>query len=1149
MKDTYKLKHALRDFRLSELTDGAEAGLTEPLHMQIQKQQNQVTISSEIRKSTDIYPTHTEILLDEEWGDLIEMQCSCRNFVNNGYTCEHVQTLLIQYLMKRDGIDSFKGTVIERELIRKTGIQTPFLPGILRRTDAALKVMLQQNQKERKKADRPIWQISPMEMPAIRCNGTENKRNTGNKGNTGNTRNGSGRNAAGKSAKNHLQQHIPISVECIIHPRNGRMALEIKAGPKRHYVIRKINSLLDAYISNTEYAFSSSNTIPAGRDHYETESARIMDFLSEIYINAKYSDQEMFCFFRSGYGNELREMFLSGRDMDAFMNQMEGKELLVSSSKGDEKCRVMLEQKTAPISLVKEEYGAQVTIPAVILLGCGIEGMYLAQHGKIMRLPADQWKHYKKLENLSKNAETMYLQDRDIADFCHGLQDMNLNADQIVAEGFEMTAYLPENPQIRIYLDYPQEFWISCKIMAWYESAEREYSVFDRKKGTRARNFEKEQRAAEAIWGYFSSYDDNAGELFLECDEDQLYDFLTETIPQLAKQGEILISDQLKKLRVRKAGDITVGIQVDAGNLLMSLHSNTMNKEEMMEILSRYRKKRRFTRLKNGEFVVMDNQFEDTWETLAETFRNYGKKNPEAMKVPLYRALYLEESLKNRDEICFQESENYLQLLDRVRDEEMRNYQVPDSLKDILRPYQAAGYRWLRMLKDNGFGGILADDMGLGKTIQVLAFLLAEKENHAEKKTPLTLITAPASLIYNWKREIEVFAPALNSCIIAGTLTERRNILRNINRNEPAVYITSYDLLKRDISEYEEIHFDCHIVDEAQFIKNQNTQAAKSVRLVNSSFRAALTGTPIENRLSDLWSIFDFLMPGFLYSYTRFRAEYEAPVVQNQDKETMNRLRRMVHPFILRRLKKDVLKDLPDKLEETITICMEKEQRKIYDAYAERLRLYLDKQSDEEFHQSKLEILAELTKLRQICCGPELFLEDYWGANCKKEAALELIRQAVDGGHKVLLFSQFTNVLDELCAGLKENKTGYHRLDGSTPKEKRMEMVTSFETDDVPVFCISLKAGGTGLNLTAADIVIHYDPWWNLAAQNQATDRAHRIGQTNTVTVYQLIVEKTIEEQIVNLQKTKAQLAEDILSGEGISSILIDKENLMELLC
>lgn len=1126
MKDTYGLKHALRDFTLSELTDGAENVLTEPFHVQIQEQQNRVRIFSENRKSTDVYNINTEILLDEEWGDLIETQCSCRNFLHDGYTCEHIQALLMQYLMKRDGTDSFKGTEIERELIRRTGVKTPFLPGILRRTDTALKIMLQQNRQERKNSARPIWQVSPMDMPSIRCSEMEKK-------------------AAKKKPK---QQHVPISVECILHPHNGRIALELKAGPKRHYVIRKLEHLLDAYGSNAVYTFSSANSIPAGREHYNAESARIMDFLSAIYVNAKHSEQEMFYFLRGSYGNELREMFLSGRDIDAFMNQMEGMELLVSSSKGDEKCRVSLEQKAEPISLVKEDYGAQVTIPAVTLLGCGIEGMYLAQNGKIIRLPAEQWKSYKKLENISKNAESMYLQDRDIADFCHGLQDMNLDSDQIVTEGVEITSYLPENPQIRIYLDYPQEFWISCKIMAWYESIKREYSVFERKKGGKIRNFDKEQAAAEAIWGFFSSFDDQAGELFLECDEDQLYDFLTTTIPLLSKQGEVLISDQMKKLRVRKTGEISIGIQVDAGNLLMSLHSNTMNKTEMMEILSGYQRKRRFTRLKNGEFIVMDSQMEETWETLAETFRNYGKKNPEAMKIPLYRALYLEESLKDREKVCFRESENYVQLLNHVRKEEIWNYPIPDSLKDILRPYQVSGYRWLRMLKDNGFGGILADDMGLGKTIQVLAFLLAEKENHGEKKTPLTLITAPASLIYNWKREIEVFTPELKSCIIAGTLTERRKILRNIKNGEPAVYITSYDLLKRDIGEYEELHFDCHIIDEAQFIKNQNTQAAKSVRLVNSSFRVALTGTPIENRLSDLWSIFDFLMPGFLYSYARFRAEYEGPVVQNQDKETMNRLRRMVHPFILRRLKKDVLKDLPDKLEETVTICMEKEQRKIYDAYAERLRLYLDKQSDEEFHQSKLEILSELTKLRQICCGPELFLEDYRGSNCKKEAALELIRQAVDGGHKVLLFSQFTNVLDELCAGLQENKTAYHRLDGSTPKEKRMEMVTSFETDDVPVFCISLKAGGTGLNLTAADIVIHYDPWWNLAAQNQATDRAHRIGQTNTVTVYQLITEKTIEEQIVNLQKTKAQLAEDILSGESISSILIDKENLMEML-
>lgn len=233
----------------------------------------------------------------------------------------------------------------------------------------------------------------------------------------------------------------------------------------------------------------------------------------------------------------------------------------------------------------------------------------------------------------------------------------------------------------------------------------------------------------------------------------------------------------------------------------------------------------------------------------------------------------------------------------------------------------------------------------------------------------------------------------------------------------------------------------------------------------------------------------------------------------------------MVHPFILRRLKKDVLTELPDKIEKTVTIELEGEQRKLYDAYAKRLKLYLEKQSKEEFKQSKLEVLKELTRLRQLCCGPELFLENYHGENAKMDACVELVRQAVDGGHKVLLFSQFTSVLDEIEKALAKEKIEDHRIDGSVSKEQRIRLVDSFETDDVPVFCISLKAGGTGLNLTAADIVIHYDPWWNVAAQNQATDRAHRIGQRNTVTVYDLIAENTIEEQIKKLQESKSALA------------------------
>ena len=362
------------------------------------------------------------------------------------------------------------------------------------------------------------------------------------------------------------------------------------------------------------------------------------------------------------------------------------------------------------------------------------------------------------------------------------------------------------------------------------------------------------------------------------------------------------------------------------------------------------------------------------------------------------------------------------------------------------------------------------------------------------------------------------------------------------------ILLTSYDLLKRDISEYEGYKFRCEIIDEAQYIKNANTQAAKAVKEVQADFRLALTGTPVENRLSELWSIFDYLMPGFLYSYKKFREEVEIPAVQNSDEDAMKRLQKMIRPFVLRRLKKEVLTDLPDKLEENMFVQLTGEQQKLYDAHVKRMMLMLDKQSEEEFKTSKITILAELTKLRQICCDPSLIFADYKADSAKVDMCLNMISNAVESGHKILLFSQFTTMLDHLAKRLEEEKISYYMLTGSTSKEKRAQMVENFNTDDTQVFCISLKAGGTGLNLTAADIVIHFDPWWNLAVQNQATDRAHRIGQKNVVNVYKLIVKDTIEENILKLQEKKRELADQILEGEGLNGGSFTKEELMELL-
>ena len=312
----------------------------------------------------------------------------------------------------------------------------------------------------------------------------------------------------------------------------------------------------------------------------------------------------------------------------------------------------------------------------------------------------------------------------------------------------------------------------------------------------------------------------------------------------------------------------------------------------------------------------------------------------------------------------------------------------------------------------------------------------------------------------------------------------------------------------------------------------------------------AATGTPVENRLSELWSIFDYLMPGFLYSYSHFREELEVQIVQHESEEASERLRKMIRPFVLRRLKKDVLRDLPDKLEENMYTRLEGEQQKLYDAHVKRMKLLLDKQSEEEFNTSKIVILSELTKLRQICCDPALLFEEYKGESAKLEMCVDLIRNAVENGHKILVFSQFTTMLSRLADRLENEETAYYMLTGSTGKEKRAKLVEEFNKEDNPtaVFLISLKAGGTGLNLTTADIVIHYDPWWNLAVQNQATDRAHRIGQKNVVNVYKLIAKDTIEENIVKLQEKKHALADQILSGEDMGSGSFSREEILELL-
>ena len=567
---------------------------------------------------------------------------------------------------------------------------------------------------------------------------------------------------------------------------------------------------------------------------------------------------------------------------------------------------------------------------------------------------------------------------------------------------------------------------------------------------------------------------------------------------------------------------------------------------ELVEILSAYQRKRKFFRLKNGDFLSME---EEGLAVLSQIQEGVGISAADwqsgNIRLPKYRALYLDGELRERHGFHARKNKDFRALIRNMKTVEDNDFEVPPSLERVLREYQKQGFLWLKTLKNNGFGGILADDMGLGKTLQIIAFLLSEQEERTGAPY-FALIVCPASLVYNWKSEIERFAPTLSAVMVTGTAEERKERIRRAGTED--ILITSYDLLRRDSSYYRERHFGIQVIDEAQYIKNHTTKAAKAVKEIRADFKVALTGTPIENRLSELWSIFDYLMPGFLFPYRRFREEFEVPIVAGNQEEEMDCLRRMIRPFVLRRLKRDVLKELPAKLEEAVYAGMEGEQMRLYCAHAQRLRLMLEGQTEEEFATQKIQMLSELTRLRQLCCDPALVYEDYHEESAKLVMCMELIQNAIEGGHKILLFSQYTTMLFRIQQQMQNANIPFLSLTGATKKERRVELVEEFQTGKVPVFCISLKAGGTGLNLTAADIVIHYDPWWNVAVQNQATDRAHRIGQKNPVTVYKLIAKGTIEENILRLQEKKSRLAGQLLGEEGFESVKFTREEILELL-
>ena len=857
---------------------------------------------------------------------------------------------------------------------------------------------------------------------------------------------------------------------------------------------------------------------------------------------------------------------------------------------------------------------------------------------------------------------------RHLRDFYNRMMPRLREAADVIEYGADLVeSYLPPEPEFFYYFDI-EDGDVLCRPDVHYGL--QIHTILDlvpdapwHAQVAEYRDQDLEMHALNAASKYINSIDPVLRVLILpQGEEEQLFNLLAYGLEELMGIGEVRMTEAFRRLGLRRHMKFSVGVSVESNLMDLQILSEDLSEEELLAVFYQYQKKRKFVRLKNGDFLQLDKN--ETIERLLEIMETMGVSLKEfvrgKMQVPAYRALYLDKMLEQMQDVYTDRDRRFKALIKEFKTVEDADFEVPASLRGTLRKYQVAGYRWLRTLDQYGFGGILADEMGLGKTLQVIAVLLADKQAREEAQAPLpghgkgdsaqpalpdhgkgdgaqpalpdhgtetaratgeagvketvlvpektgspsssaaepaaknlpvpaastvaeihsaaaakkrdrpskkaaaavapaaqkkkekpvisctSLVVCPASLVYNWGEELRRFAPQLRACLVTGMKKERAALIQDYTSYD--VLVTSYDLLKRDIDEYEGKGFRFEIIDEAQYIKNHSTAAAKSVKLITAQTRFALTGTPIENRLSELWSIFDYLMPGFLYTYAHFSADLEMPIVKFQDEAAAERLRRMASPFILRRRKEDVLRDLPEKLEEVRYAGMDAKQRKLYDGQVVRMKTDMKGQSESDFRKKRIQILAELTRIRQICCDPSLILANYDGGSAKRETCMELIRNVIEGEHKALVFSQFASMLELLEADLKKENIDYFKITGATPKERRMEMVKTFNSDRTPVFLISLKAGGTGLNLTGADVVIHYDPWWNVAAQNQATDRAHRIGQTRIVTVYKLIVKDTIEERILEMQENKKQLAEDILSSESISSSTISREDLLELL-
>ena len=1046
---------------------------------------------------------YTQVWLREN-GSFVSASCDCPyNQNGDGTYCKHIGALLLQDAEKNPSApaqkpESIPGvqrgvTGLNTEPPRKDSYTAGFdmlfgrkWRGDAPETDYAAQLLLQKFQRE---------EVQPVPQPA----------------------------AAQRTGFALLEPEITL------HYSRIWLRLRISDGISgRQYLIKSIPALLDAVKNGQSVSYGKSLAFVHRWDAFAPDAQQLLQLLRR-QVNAR-QEIEAESMARSRWDKgPAGGLALTGDGLDALV-ELYAAEGIVGGYTFKEGMPVL------SLKVERRKGGVQLSCTPALYGVSGLDYVYLLGENTLWRMRPEECRGLLPvLDTFARNS--LFFTSADAAAFCSYVLPELGGRVNIVDPDRLLLNQIPLEPVVQFYLDADRDAGLSVTAYPVFLYGEDRVAPGEPVPPDLLRDVRTENRAKRLLAAYLEP-DVRTPEHYSAAGEEQVFQLLEEGLPALMAMGEVYLSDAFRSLQAAPPR-ISVGVSVHGSVLDLEVDTGAFPLDELRELLQSLHQKKRYHRLRDGSLLRLDENLEGLDE-LNDTLELSGAKlkNGHA-ELPLYRAPTLDRALSRQNGLRFDRDDAFRRISRSFHAVQDSAYTPPASLQKTLRKYQRDGYRWLRTLDGYGMGGILADDMGLGKTVQVLSYLLARKE---DGQTLPSLIVCPASLVLNWEEECKKFTPQLHSVPMDGDAAHRAALVAQWPQAD--IVITSYDLLRRDEKLYAEQAFYACILDEAQAIKNHTTQKYKAVCRVNSRVRFALTGTPVENRLGELWSIFSFLMPGYLPPYKTFCARFEKPIVQEEDANAVRRLNQLTGPFILRRMKAEVLRELPPKTENVRRIELGTEQRKLYLAAVVDAREKLRAAKPED----KMAVFAVLMRLREICCDPRLVADNWSGGSAKLDACLELVAEAVAGGHRILLFSQFTSMLELLANRLDEAGISHFTLQGSTPKPVRAEQVRRFNQGEADVFLISLRAGGTGLNLTAADIVIHYDPWWNLAAQNQATDRAYRIGQRNPVQVYRLIAQDTVEEKIVELQQAKQSLADTVTGGADGAILSMAPEQLLQLL-